>query len=200
MTIHNTQSNCPHRHDGNGKYLALESVRTFGQQKVPMTNTASFYSPMMTSQNGQNCRMRLFYFINGEPLNISKSHLDIYIQYANKLQPESQPVSSLSINIQSDLQQRWLKAVVPVQSAQPFQFVFRGYLGTNLSRIAVDDISYDLNCATSSVQPLTTTPRPTAATNPGGVTGFTDGHPVTFTNMPTIGRQKDKSGSGIVGC
>src|SRR5699024_8247298 len=125
---------------------------------MQMTYTAEFYSPMMTSQNQQSCRMRFFYFINGEPVSISATHLDIYIRYANKLTPESQPIKRISLNIQGDMQQRWNKAVTSFQSTQPFQFVYRGVLGTNASLIAVDDISFEYSgCATSQTQHLTTT-------------------------------------------
>lgn len=161
-----------------------------------MTYTSDFYSPMLTSQ--QNCRMRFFYFINGEPASIYKTVLRIYIRYASKLQPESLPITQISLNVQGDLQQMWNKAVTQFQSTQPFQFVFRGTLGTNLSRIAIDDISFDQNCASSSILPLTTTtPSPTSSVGGNtGKTGATDGPPVTFTNLPTINRQKDKGSSG----
>ena len=127
-----------------GQFVALETKPNLTSNATTnATNTAQFYSPMMTSQAGKHCKMRFFYFINGEPISIEATTLDISIRYASKREVESKPILRLSLNIQGDLQQRWNKAVTSFQSTAPFQFVFRGVLGTNASRIAVDDLSFD---------------------------------------------------------
>jgi len=173
----------------------LANKKIFGNHPVKLTYTSEFYSQMMTSTGLQSCRMRFFYFINGEPVTISSTHLDIYIRFANKLTVEPQRIARVQLNIQGDLQQRWNKAVVPFQSTQPFQFVFRGYLGTNASRIAVDDISFDNNnCAASSVQPLTPTPPPVPTTPSPAPTN--SGNNPTPTPKPGLNNDKSSSGKG----
>lgn len=171
---------------GRGMFLVLETL--INSQNLRKTFTSEFYSPMMTSQNGNSCRMRFFYFINGEPVTITNTHLDIFIRFANKRTVEATSILNLKLNIRGDLQQRWNFAVVQFQSqAQPFQFVFRGALGTNLSRVAVDDISFDPSgCLASTVKPLgPTTPQP--VTSKTDVTTIT---PVTVTSLPKKLRQK----------
>src|SRR5699024_10684828 len=121
------------RRDSYGRYMALEPLPNADYLK--QTYTADFFSPMMSSQNQQACRMRFFFFINGEPATISATHLDIYIRLASKMTIEPQPITRLRLNIQGDLQQRWNMAVANYQSTKPFQFVFRGVIGTNQSRI-----------------------------------------------------------------
>lgn len=148
---------------GNGKYLSLGF--NF-DRKLKQTFTSEFYSPMMTSQNQNACRMRFFYFIDGELATIAKTDLNIYIRYASKrtLEPS---ILRLRLNLQADLQQRWNFAAVQFTSTQPFQFVFRGVLGTDFSRIAIDDISFDPSgCLASAVTPLgpPTTPHPVTQT------------------------------------
>ena len=176
---------------GSGHYLALETLLS----NLKQTFTSEFYSPMMTStSNGNACRMRFFYFINGEPVTISATHLDIYIRYANKRTAEPKSILNLRLNINGDLQQRWNFVATQFTSTAPFQFVFRGVLGTNRSRIAVDDISFDPSgCQASVVNPVT----PTTTGQPvTGQSGWTDGTPVTVTPKPGVHRQSPHSNTG----
>lgn len=177
---------------GNGGYLSLDYTY---DKKLTQTFTSEFYSPMMTSQNQNSCRMRFFYFINGEPPTIQKTTLDIYIRFANKRTVELKSILLLKLNLKDDLQQRWNFATVQFTSTTPFQFVFRGHLGTDFARIAIDDISFDPSgCLASSVNPLgpTTLPPVTAATGQTGVTGA----PVTVTSSPNIHRQQPNKSNG----
>lgn len=178
---------------GNGGYLSLDYTY---DKKLTQTFTSEFYSPMMTSQNQNSCRMRFFYFINGEPPTIQKTTLDIYIRFANKRTVELKSILLLKLNLKDDLQQRWNFATVQFTSTTPFQFVFRGHLGTDFARIAIDDISFDPSgCLASSVTPLgpPTTPQP--VTTQTGRTGT--GNPVTVTPSPAIRhQQKPEGGNG----
>lgn len=179
---------------GYGRFLALETLRY--SRNLKQTFTSEFYSPMMTSQNQNACRMRFFYFINGEPVTISKTNLNIYVRFANKRTVEPTSILLVKLNIQGDLQQRWNFATAQFTSTQPFQFVFRGVLGTNFSRLAIDDISFDPSgCLASTVNPLTpTTSQP--VTSATGQTGT--GAPVTITPLPGVRRQPPRSNGGKV--
>ena len=176
--------------------MALETKPNLSSNTtVKATNTGQLYSPMMTSQAGKHCQMRFFYFINGEPISIAATHLDIYIRYASKLEIQSKPILRLRLNIQGDLQQRWNKAVSSFQSTAPFQFVFRGVLGTSASRIAVDDLSFDPSgCVSSQAKPMTTTVKPSVTTN-----SMTQGPTTTATSAPIVDRKPSKS-SGMMAC
>ncbi len=183
---------------GSGQYLALEKLASFGQ-KLKQTFTSEFYSPMMTSKVNA-CRMRFFYFINGEPETISATHLEIFIRYANKRTAEPKSILKLHLNISGDLQQRWNFAAAQFTSTAPFQFVFRGVLGTNRSRIAVDDISFDPSgCQASAVSPVTPTTSTTTTTGQPvtGQSRVTDGTtpPVTMTPKPGVGHRQSPDGN-----
>ena len=166
-----------------------------GGKQYKTTNEAAFTTAMFTSSSsGDGCRMRFFYFINGEPVNISASQLLIYIRFAYKATKEATPLATLRLNINGDLQQRWNKAVVAFTSpTSPFQFVFSGHLGSSASRMAVYDISYDTNCVYSRVPPFadattTTTIAPSSTVKQTSVPSSTP--------SSKVNREKPHTGSG----
>ena len=177
------------RRSETGHFIGLEPKR-YGHHKN--TNTADFYSPMVTSRPGQQCRLRFFYFIHGEPVKVMFTDLRLYVWYASKLAPEKTPLTKISIGIREDMQQRWNKAVVPLSSTEPFRVVFRGFIGTTASRIAIDDITFDSNCVASSVLPMTTT-----TTAPSSPSAQTNNPNRNTTPSPQVNRRPNHGSKGL---
>lgn len=123
---------------------------------------------MWTSSGQGACRMRFFYFFDGPLAKVgSSSRLQVYVWYARKDAPEGSPILDVKLNAQlGDLQQRWNGAVASFASPaadQPFQFVFIGQLAdTNVTALAVDDLTADPNCLPSSATRLPKTTTTTA--------------------------------------
>src|SRR5699024_11073414 len=131
-------------------------------------------------------------FIDGEPVKIMFTDLQVYVWLSSKLKPEPVALQKLSIGIREDMQQRWNKAVIGYTSTEPFRFVFRGFIGTSAARIAVDDLSFDSNCVASSVQPLTTTTTAPSTTRPASSNG-----PDRNTSLnPTVNRKTGQASHG----
>lgn len=150
----------------------------------------------MTSQPGQSCQVRYFYYINAPPLNVPNTHLQVSIRYADELEAEKKPITWARVDMQTAMEQRWNKATTLFSSSnRPFQFVFSGILDSTLARIAVDDITYDTDCVPSLVKPRTTTPiPPTTATSTGSSI------PPDSSTFSPIGRKNTKSSSGNTIC
>ena len=177
------------RRSKRGQYLGLEPKISL---KYNLTKTeAEFYTPMLTTQTQNACRMRFFYFIHGESATINQVQLKIFIRKANKIIKDENPLKTISISPQTNGEQRWNKIVIEYQSTEPFQFVFHGKLVQNISRVAIDDITYDSNCYPSNTKPLTTTTAKLKTTTT--TTKTTTIHKVTTTGKPIVDNHPDKN-------
>jgi len=158
-------------------------------------NASEFYLPLLRTFPATNCRMRFFYYFNvNSSLSVSGTKLEVFIRYADKSERESAPIRSISLSSTSDdVTQRWIKSTADFVSIRPFQFVFRAYLSTTQSRIALDDITFDPNCVSVArlSQSTTTTVSSPVITEP---TSFSSSTP----SDSLIGNQPKKTSSGTL--
>lgn len=129
----------------------------------------------MTTIPNQLCHLRFFYFINDDPVKAAFTELRIFVWHASKSTQSPTAIGKFDIGMKEDLQQRWNKGIVSFQSAEPFRFVFRGFLGSKSARLSVDDITFNSNCILSTAKPFanSTTLAPatqSVQTNPSLVT------------------------------
>lgn len=130
-----------------------------------------FYTRMLTSNPGKACQMRFDYYTDGESTKVAQIHLDIHVRLVDSRDMQTKPVTQIVGNIN----QTWTRALVEYQSSTPFQFVFYGRQADRKSRLAVDDISFDLaGCAMSKAvrsftTSTTTTPSPSTSSGHSNV-------------------------------
>lgn len=153
-----------------------------------------------TASQQSKCTVRFFYFINGPAETVQATKLQLFIQYANKLSPESKSIAEVTLGPAEESQQRWNMAIVKVSSPSDFQFVFRGILGDSETRLAIDDITYDSACFASTASRLTTTTgRPTTSktTNSNTDTSGSTVKPPIKNNKPEKGSDSIKIAIGV---
>ena len=114
---------------------------------------------------------------------ISMERLEVYVQELTDDMKNSTGslISKLFLRGQYDQQQRWNKQVILHKSHRPFQFIIRGILNYEKTRIAIDDLSYGLYCIH---QTIPTNPPPTIG-------------PITTGNPPYIHNNHHHHGGKI---
>ncbi|KAH9417832.1 hypothetical protein DERP_013092 [Dermatophagoides pteronyssinus] len=155
--IDNTQRN------GNGNYFLLVPKPEWNQPLIH----ADFYTPIFRTQttntndlNDNSCHFRFFWYMHSDFDKISMERLEVYVQELTDDMKNSTGslISKLFLRGQYDQQQRWNKQVILHKSHRPFQFIIRGILNYEKTRIAIDDLSYGLYCIH---QTIPTNPPPT---------------------------------------
>ncbi|KAG8443235.1 hypothetical protein GDO86_011877, partial [Hymenochirus boettgeri] len=117
---------------GNGKYFLF--VNSSVQQEGDI---ARVYTSNMFPVTNRTCRIRFWYYIHGPP---HSGTLRLYIVTLNRL-------NILYWSETESKERRWKYAKVNLSSNSPFHVAFEAQVGgTELVDIALDDISFTLDC------------------------------------------------------
>ena len=118
---------------GKGVYLVLNG-------SVEDQGTKSLLITYWMQSSGEKCAIRLFYYMYGSDTQMGS--LRIYGRTDSQTITKPPPIL-----MRGNLGQQWFRAILAINSSEPFQFVIEGQMGAgNEADIAIDDISFSSGC------------------------------------------------------